>query len=305
MFSIKLLSDKLNNHKMLARFLLSFPALIVLIYVYFFALDTINAFKIITYNDQTVQQSTEVYPVISHSINKDGEYELITDKLVSYSFEPETENIMYISAATDGVYYTAFDDSGKEVKRKSSILFDSVTVNDEDTVTVILADEDNTTLDIHSGDPVYLVSVTKEGNYLLHCVADESIEDKIAYVIDGLEYDGDTKMYIISDYYYRTVPSLTDFYPCSTLETDGLYYDVSSEQLLQNISSNFVWAYLLSTKIYFVVLMVLVILVLFKILQNKPEFELDINTKPYFIVNNIALIINIIAGFLAWCLLSK
>ena len=305
MFSIKLLSDKLNNNKMLARFLLSFPALIALIYVYFFALDTINAFKIITYNDQAVQQSSEVYPVISYNTNKDGDYELITDKLVSYSFAPETENIMYISAATDGVYYTAYDDSGKKVKRKSSILFDSVTVTDEDTVTVTLADEDNTTLDIHSGDPVYLVSVTKEGNYLLHCVADESIEDKIAYVIDGLEYDGDTEMYIISDYYYRTVHSLDDFYPCSALETDGLYYDVSSEQLLQNISSNFVWAYLLSTKIYFVVLMLLVMLVLFKILQNKPEFELDINTKPYFIVNNLAVVIIIIAGFLAWCLLSK
>jgi len=303
MYDYSLLANRLNRHKTLARFLLMLPAFIALIYVYFFGRDTINVYGTIDYNNKVIENSEKFLVEVYDYETTDEGYNIITVPTVDIITKPSDENIMYVSFKDNKLYYTLYEDTNKSVERISSLLFDTF-IEENGTYTVVLNDKDFTEIkNIPSDTFAFLITVTSEGNYKLTYLLDDTIADKIYYAIDGLNYDGETEEYIISNSYYYAVTDITDSYPCTELPTNHMYYDIESQQLLQNISSNFVWSYLLGTKIYFVFVMILVILILFTVIKNKESFELDINTKPYTILNNVMLIVVFLFGLVAWLLL--
>ena len=89
--------------------------------------------------------------------------------------------------------------------------------------------------------------------------------------------------------YTNTVDDL-DLNFCSTLPTDNMYYDESTQQYVKNISSDFAKNLILSSNIVVVMFSMSAYTVLLGILRQRNELEI-LKHKGVVIVNIFALLI--------------
>ena len=136
-------------------------------------------------------------------------------------------------------------------------------------------------LDVPFGEVIAEVYLTKDG-YEVRSGDNVSIVDDISSVQRLVSKDSGVRFKVTGGYMLHKSAMPVSF--CSTLQTDGLYYDVASEMALQNIDDTFWVAFLVSTRMI-VVTICIVFYLIFLILARNTELLRPLKTDRVFIVN--------------------
>lgn len=242
------------------------PCLLVLPFSLFYMIDLARVVTTLSYNNVHAEDSRQAGTLkeVTDFNKTDSGYDIIVSG--SDSFEVDVyygDKIYTLYSAGDSWYKLAVSD------------YDFMYV---DVIDLPLGEG---VLDVPFGEVIAEVYLTKDG-YEVRSGDNVSIVDDISSVQRLVSKDSGVRFKVTGGYMLHKSAMPVSF--CSTLQTDGLYYDVASEMALQNIDDTFWVAFLVSTRMI-VVTICIVFYLIFLILARNTELLRPLKTDRVFIVN--------------------